>query len=77
MGATVVDIKTKDITSIPENEIFAVDTNVLAWTHYSKASDPSINKHPYQVIEYPNFVSRLISNGNKNCYNKFKCYRVD
>lgn len=39
--------------------------NALIWTHYSKASSPHINKHPYQVIEYPNFISKLMSNGNK------------
>lgn len=65
MGASIIDIKSVDINSIDKNEVFAIDTNVLVWTHYSKASDPSLNRHPYQVIEYPNFVARLLNNGNK------------
>lgn len=65
MCAAFHDIKTVDIVSISKDEIFAIDTNVLLWTHYSKASDPNLNKHPYQVIEYPNFVAKLLSNKNR------------
>lgn len=65
MGANVIDIKNIDINSIDKDEVFAIDTNVLVWTHYSKASNPHLNKHPYQVIEYPNFVAKLLGNGNK------------
>lgn len=65
MAANLVDIKGIDITKIPENEVFAIDTNVLIWTHYSKASNPNLRTHPYQVIEYPNFVAKLLVNGNK------------
>jgi len=63
--ANIIDIRNVNISDISKNEIFAVDTNALFWTHYSKASSPYINKHPYQVIEYPNFISQLIGNGNK------------
>lgn len=64
MGNTTIDIKTIDVDNIAKEEIFALDTNVLVWTHYSKASNPNINRHPYQVIEYPNFVGALLENGN-------------
>jgi predicted nucleic acid-binding protein len=63
--AKVIDIRNVKKEDIPQDEVFAVDTNALIWTHYSKASSPHINKHPYQVIEYPNFISKLMSNGNK------------
>ena len=63
--AKVLDIRNVKKEDIPQDEVFAVDTNALIWTHYSKASSPHINKHPYQVIEYPNFISKLMSNGNK------------
>lgn len=65
MCATFNDIRTLDLTKISKDEVFAIDTNVLLWTHYSKASNPNLNRHPYQVIEYPNFVANLLSNGNK------------
>lgn len=63
--ANIIDIRNVKKEDIPQDEVFAVDTNALIWTHYSKASSPHINKHPYQVIEYPNFISKLMSNGNK------------
>lgn len=65
MEANIVDIRNIDINSIDKKDVFAIDTNVLVWTHYSKASNPSLNRHPYQVIEYPNFVAKLLDNGNK------------
>ena len=64
--AHIIDIRTIGSDNvIPNNETFAIDTNVLVWTHYSKASNPNLRNHPYQVIEYPDFVAKLISNGNK------------
>jgi len=63
--ASTVDIRGIDISKISKDEVFAVDTNALVWTHYSKASDPNLNRHPYQVIEYPNFLAKLLGNGNK------------
>lgn len=65
MSATVVDIRNIDINSISKNEIFAIDTNVLVWTHYSKASSPYLRAKSYQTIEYPNFVAKLLQNGNQ------------
>lgn len=65
MSAVFHDIKTVDISSISKDEVFAIDTNVLLWTHYAKASNPNLNSHPYQVIEYPDFVADLIKNKNK------------
>ena len=65
MSRAFQDIKTVDMASISKEEIFAIDTNVLLWTHYSKASNPNLNRHPYQVIEYPNFVANLLKNKNK------------
>lgn len=63
--AHIIDIKNIDINNIDSKRVFAIDTNVLIWTHYSKASDPNLNKHPYQVVEYPNFIVKLLQNGNR------------
>lgn len=63
--ANIVNIKEVDITSISEKDIFVIDTNVLIWTHYSRASHPSLKNHPYQVYDYPNFIYKLLENGNK------------
>ncbi len=65
MSAVFCDIRSIDVNLINKDEVFAIDTNVLLWTHYSKASNPSLNKHPYQVIDYPNFIAKLLANGNK------------
>lgn len=62
---SVIDIRNINIKDIDSSKVFAIDTNVLLWTHYSKASNPNLNRHPYQVIEYPNFVNKLLENGNK------------
>lgn len=58
------NIDTLDVSKIDTKDIFAIDTNVLYWTHYSKASDPNLRAHPYQVTKYPNFVEKLLENGN-------------
>lgn len=63
--ANVIDIKTIDIGKVKTNAVFAIDTNALIWTHYSKASNPNLKIHPYQVFEYPNFINKILSNGNK------------
>lgn len=39
MTANVIDINQVDVSKIAKDEIFAIDTNVLIWTHYSKASN--------------------------------------
>ena len=65
MGATIIDIKNVDINEIPKEEVFAIDTNVLVWAHYSQASNVTLKNQPYQVLEYPSFISRLLNKGNK------------
>lgn len=59
------NIDALDVSKIDTKEIFALDTNILYWTHYSKASNPNLRVHPYQVTKYPNFVEKLLENGNK------------
>lgn len=41
--ANIIDIRTADISSIPPNEIFAVDTNVLLWACYNNISHNALN----------------------------------
>lgn len=65
MAANIVDIKDVDITKIPKDKVFAIDTNVLVWTYYSKASDLALHTPLYQVVDYPDFMAKLIENGNK------------
>lgn len=62
MSATLCDIKNLDFALINQDDVFAIDTNVLLWTHYSKASNPHLKTHPYQVTEYPNFIAKLLAN---------------
>lgn len=64
MPSIICDIDNVDINSIDKSEIFALDTNILYWTHYSQASDPNLKALPYQVTKYPNFISDLLDNGN-------------
>lgn len=64
MNSQIYDIDTQDISQIDKNLIFALDTNILYWTHYSQASNPNLKAHPYQVSKYPNFVEKLLENGN-------------
>ncbi|WP_310602610.1 PIN domain-containing protein [Anaerosporobacter sp.] len=64
MTSKIFDIGKVDINLIDKNEIFALDTNILYWTHYSQASDPNLRALPYQVTKYPNFISDLLENGN-------------
>lgn len=42
MTANVIDINQVDVSKIAKDEVFAIDTNVLIWTHYSKASNAKI-----------------------------------
>lgn len=65
MGAALYDIRNIDSDLLNKEDVFAIDTNVLLWTHYSKASHPNLNKHPYQVIYYPDFIAKLLENENK------------
>lgn len=65
MAANIVNIKGVDITNVSKDEVFAIDTNVLVWAYYSKASSPELHTPLYQVIDYPDFIAKLISNGNR------------
>lgn len=65
MGANIFEIDKIDISKIDSNEVFGVDTNILYWCHYTKASSPNLNCHSYQVLEYPKFIGQLINNGNR------------
>ena len=64
MASKEYDIDSLDISKINSKDIFALDTNILYWTHYSQASNPKLKIHPYQVTKYPNFVEKLLDNGN-------------
>lgn len=64
MVSNIFDIDNIDISKINKNEVFALDTNILYWTHYSHASNPNLKTLPYQVTKYPNFISNLLENGN-------------
>ena len=64
MASNTIDIDTVDTSQIDSAEVFALDTNVLYWTHYSQASSPTLNALPYQVTKYPNFIEDLLENGN-------------
>ncbi len=65
MSLTTYDINTIDMTKIDRNEVFALDTNVLYWIHYSQASDPNLKAQAYQVVDYSNFIEKLLENGNR------------
>ncbi len=59
--AIVKNIRNFTMKKVTKDAIFALDTNVLLWTFYSRAT---ITKS-YQRLVYPNFIAKLISNGNK------------
>lgn len=61
----IINISNIDINKISSSEVFAIDTNILYWTHYSQVSNPNLRVHPYQVKKYPNFIADLLNNGNK------------
>lgn len=64
MASSMIDIDSVDVSKIDSAEVFALDTNVLYWTHYSQASVPTLGALPYQVTKYPNFIEDLLDNGN-------------
>lgn len=45
--ANIIDIRTVDINSIPQNEIFAVDTNVLLWACYNNTANNPYSKNQF------------------------------
>lgn len=54
--ANVYDISKLTESDINIDESFAVDTNVLFWMHYSRAS---YGAREYQLTEYPRLISML------------------
>lgn len=58
--AMVWDINRSHLLPIQPN--YAIDTNVLYWMHYSRAS---LSPNNYQIKTYPNFISHLISQQKK------------
>ena len=54
MASNAINIDTVNISNVDSKELFALDTNVLYWTHYSQASVPLLKALPYQVTKYPN-----------------------
>ncbi len=65
MNSVIHDIRTIDVQNINKEQIFALDTNILYWIHYSKASAPNLRARAYQVSEYSNFIEKLLENGNR------------
>ena len=59
--AIVRDIGNLKTTKVTKDTVFALDTNVLLWTFYSRTTVLSNQKK----VEYSNFIAKLISNGNK------------
>lgn len=61
--ASVIDIRKLNSKDVDKTKVFALDTNILYWMHYSRCS---LTGHAsYQLEDYPNFISELITNGNK------------
>ena len=68
-----IDINNIDVfKDINESEVFAVDTNVLYWMH----SSFDVNARKYQTETYPQFISDLISNGNKLVTTIYNCMEL-
>lgn len=61
--ANVIDIRHINTNLIDKKNIFALDTNILYWMHYSRSS--LARNVGYQLTTYPNFISDLLMNGNK------------
>lgn len=66
-----------DVTGFSFNEsnsdmIFALDTNVILWTFYSRVS----SAEAYQKTIYPDFISNAIENGNTLIVSAFNLNEV-
>ena len=57
---SILDLRNLITKPIDDSIVFALDTNVLLWTFYSRIST-TVN---YQKATYPDFVTNAISNGN-------------
>ena len=70
--ATIVDIRELDFNNLPNNEIFAVDTNNFLWMyyqdiiqhaeHFGEENDDDVS---YLLRIYPSFIKKLYKSGNK------------
>lgn len=62
--ADVIDIA----LDVPQKEdIFFVDTNIWYWLAYSNASHTA---QPYQLNDYPNYISSALTNAATLCYSE-------
>lgn len=55
------DISTLDVNSIPQETSFVLDTNILFFLHSGFYS----SRNPAIITTYSNFISKLLSRGNK------------
>jgi hypothetical protein len=68
-GSYTIKADVIDITSdVPQQEdIFFVDTNIWYWLTYSNASHTA---QPYQLNDYPNYISSALTNASTLCYSE-------
>ncbi|WP_300304670.1 hypothetical protein [Anaerosolibacter sp.] len=59
--ANVYDIRKLDVSTI-KDDVFAIDTNVLYWMHYSRCNETFDG---YQLEAYPDFLEDLLNNENR------------
>lgn len=60
MSTNLLDLRNLIQKPIDDSIVFALDTNVLLWTFYSRSSATKA----YQKTTYPDFITNVISNGN-------------
>lgn len=60
MSTNILDLRNLIKKPIDHSIVFALDTNVLLWTFYSRSS----TTREYQKTTYPDFITNAISNGN-------------
>lgn len=60
MSTNILDLRNFIKKPIDNSIVFALDTNVLLWTFYSRIS----TTREYQKTSYPDFVTSAIANGN-------------
>ena len=61
--ADVYDLNNYKNEDLKSEEVFALDTNVLYWMHYTRCVQA--DHLTYQVNKYPNFISDLVEKGIK------------
>lgn len=62
IAADIIDIREDNPC---ENDCFLLDTNVLYWMTYTKAS---INAKSYQMDDYPSYVNSVLDSGGKTFF---------